>query len=61
MQITICMNASRFQNLDAIFSLDLESQYMFSSPVAAVVVGVLVVVGICFAKKRYRSVPMSDP
>ena len=26
--LTICMNVSRFMNLAAIFSLDLESQYM---------------------------------
>ena len=29
MQITICMNASRFLNLAAIFSLDLESQFKY--------------------------------
>ena len=30
MKITICMNVSRFMNLAAIFSLDLESQYIWT-------------------------------
>ena len=32
LKITICMNMSRFINLAAIFSLDLESQYMQNEP-----------------------------
>ena len=34
--MTICMNMSRFMNLAAIFSLDLESQYKFFCLVAVV-------------------------